>query len=65
MNKPLSLKAEELKNEIINKINNIELPAYCIKIILENIYKEIDNIDKKEIEDYLNNKKNEKGENDE
>ena len=62
MNKPFSLKAEELKNEIINNINDAELPAYCVKIILENIYKEIDNIDKKEIKDYLNNEKNEKGE---
>ena len=52
MNKPFTLKLEELKNRIVEDINNAELPAFNVEIILREIYKTIEDLDKQEIEKY-------------
>lgn len=62
MNKPFTLKVEDSKKEIINIINGAELPAYCIKKILQEIYDEIEKLDKDEIEQYYKNQEKMKGE---
>ena len=60
MNKPFSLKVEDTQKQIISFINEAELPAYCIKDILQKIYTEIENLDKQEIERYIKEEKEEK-----
>lgn len=52
MNKPFTLKLEELKNKLVEDINNAELPAFNVKIILQEIYKTIEELDKQEIDNY-------------
>ena len=52
MNKPFTLKLEELKNKIVEDINNAELPAFNVEIILQEIYKTIEELDKQEIDNY-------------
>lgn len=58
MNKPFTLKLEELKNEIVKNINNAELPAFNVKLILQEIYKTVEELDKQEIENYYKEKEN-------
>jgi hypothetical protein len=63
MDKPLTLKMEELQNEITQKINEANIPAYCIKTMLRELYEEVDSIDKEEIQrynEYIKNKPNKK-----
>ncbi len=52
MNKPFTLKLEDLKNKIVEDINNAELPAFNVQIILQEIYKTIQDLDKQEIDNY-------------
>lgn len=52
MNKPFTLKIEELKNKIVEDVNNAELPAFCVTIILQEILKTVQEMDKQEIENY-------------
>lgn len=62
MNKPFTLKLEELKNKIVEDINNAELPAFNVEIILQEIYKTIEELDKQEIEKYQREVQNEEKE---
>lgn len=52
MNKPFTLKLEDLKNKLVEDINSAELPAFNVKVILQEIYKTIEEFDKKEIDNY-------------
>lgn len=56
MEKPFTLKIQEIEKQIVNIINNSKLPAFCLKEILKSIYEEIEKCDNKEIEDYYNQK---------
>lgn len=58
MNKPFTLKLEDLKNKIVEDINNAELPAFNVKIILQEIYKTIEDFDRQEIAKYNEEIKN-------
>ncbi len=63
MDKPLTLIMNELKEEIIKKINEANLTAYCVKTMLKELYEEVDIIDKEEIQrynEYIKNKPNKK-----
>ena len=62
MNKPLSLKVREFESKLVEEVNKSELPAFCLKQILEKIYSELTKIENEEIEKYLEqkNKSNEK-----
>lgn len=51
-NKPFTLILKELEEEIIKIINNANIPIYCLKQILSNLYNQLDNIEKNEIEEY-------------
>lgn len=52
MNKPFTLKLEDLKNQLVEDINNAELPAFNVQIILQEIYRTIEELDKQEIDNY-------------
>ena len=52
MEKPFTLKMEELQNEITQKINKANIPAYCIKAMLKELFEMVDSIDKEEISKY-------------
>lgn len=60
MNKPFTLRLEELKNKIVENINDAELPAFNIKIILQEIYSTIEELDKQEINNYYEEEKKDK-----
>lgn len=63
MEKPFTLIIKEMEEEIIKIINKSNLPAYNIKLSLQNIYNEVDRIDKEEISkynEYIKNKSNKK-----
>lgn len=52
MEKPFTLIVQEMEQEIVNVINKSNIPAYNIKLSLQNIYNEVDRIDKEEINKY-------------
>lgn len=54
MNKPITLIVNETRDKIVENINNAQLPAYCVKIILQQVLNEIERIDNEEIEKYQN-----------
>lgn len=51
--KPITLKVEETTNKIVNVINDSHLPWYIIKTMLQNIFNEVDKMDREEINKYL------------
>ena len=53
MQKPFSLIISETEQKIVNVINESNIPAYCIKNILEKIYNQVNIIDQEETERYL------------
>ena len=58
MNKPFSLTIAETEQQIVNILNNAQLPAYCLKNMLEKIYNQIEKLDQEEIEKYNESIKN-------
>ena len=52
MNKPFTLKIQEVEKEIVEIINSSQLPAFALKQILQGIYNEVDRIDNEEIKKY-------------
>lgn len=50
--KPLSLKVEETTKELAEVINNSDLPAYCLKQILKDLFIQLENIEQEEIKKY-------------
>lgn len=50
--KPMTLKVNDLVNNITNDINNASLPAFAVKMVLEGVYREICSTEEKEIEAY-------------
>lgn len=58
MEKPFTMKMENLKNEIIKNINDAKLPAFNVIYILNEIQNLVSSMDKKEIEEYNNEIKN-------
>jgi len=52
MDKPFTLKIQEVEKEIVEIINNSQLPAYVLKNILQGIYAEIERVDNEEIAKY-------------
>lgn len=52
MNKPITIKAKELSDNLIKVINESELPIYILKIELEKIYNELSRMENEEIANY-------------
>lgn len=52
MDKPFTLKIEEAEKEVVELINNSNLPAFVWKIILQNVFKQVEISDQEEIEKY-------------
>ena len=52
MDKPFTLKIQEAEKQIVDIINQSQIPAFCWKIILENIFKQIEISDQEEIKKY-------------
>ena len=52
MQKPFSLMIKETEEEIIKTINNSNIPIFCLKQVLSNLYNQLDDLEKKEIEEY-------------
>lgn len=59
MKKPFSLVMEDSKNEIIDILNKAGMPAFCIKILLTEILKQVEIIDQEEIKKYNKEKEGE------
>lgn len=53
MEKPLSLIIQDLKEKIINEINESKLPHYVIMKVLEDIYKQVQENDTEIIKQYF------------
>ncbi len=60
MDKPLSLKAREFESKIVEEVNKSELPAFCLKQILEKLYSQLTQIENQEIKDYQEKERKEK-----
>lgn len=58
LQKPFSLIVSTTEENLVNIINQSNLPAYCLKIILERIYNKLEQLDKEEIEKYNESIKN-------
>jgi hypothetical protein len=54
MEKPFTIRVNDLHQEIIELLNNAEMPFYVLKNILIEIIKEIEDSDGKEISKYFN-----------
>lgn len=52
MKKPFTLKVQELIENIAKIINEVELPAFAVKNALENVYKQVSDIEHQEIMEY-------------
>ena len=53
MNKPISLSIDEARKSIITAINNTDLPASILEIIIKNIYDDIYMLKEKELQEDL------------
>lgn len=52
MNKPFTIQVQEAEQKIVEDINNSQLPAYVLKTILQNIYKQLEELETQEIQKY-------------
>ena len=52
MDKPFTLKIEEAEKEVVELINNSNLPAFCWKIILQNVFRQVEMTDQEKKEKY-------------
>ena len=57
MEKPFSLKVQELEQKLINDINSSQMPAYVLKTILKDIYMQIETSESEEIKEYYDSEK--------
>ncbi len=60
MDKPFTIKVQEAEQELIKIIEKSSLPVYVLKIILQNLYNQLDLIDNKEMEKYAESLKENK-----
>lgn len=60
MEKPFTIKVQEAEQEIVKAINGLGLPAFVLKVILQNLYNQIEITDNKEIEKYVESLKKKK-----
>lgn len=52
MNKPFTIIVQEAEQKIVEIINNSQLPAYVLKTVLQNLYLQVENLEKQEIAKY-------------
>ena len=57
MEKPFSLKVQELEQKLIDDINSSQMPAYVLKTILKDIYMQIETSESEEIKEYYDSEK--------
>lgn len=57
MDKPFTIKVQEAEQELIKIIEKSSLPVYVLKIILQNLYNQLDLIDNKEMQKYADSLK--------
>lgn len=50
MDKPLSLRIEEVKKELVNVINSSQLHSYILDTIIKDIYQEVHLMYQKQVE---------------
>lgn len=60
MEKPFSVKIKEIKEQIVEIINNSKMPAYVLIKLFEDICKELEQYDIQEINNYEQNKGSDK-----
>ena len=52
MDKPLTLRVQEIQSKVVEILNDSQLPAYVLKIIIEELYRQLENIEIEEIKKY-------------
>jgi len=57
MEKPFSIKIREIKEQIVEIINNSKMPSYVLIKVFEDICKELEQYDLVEIQNYENEEK--------
>lgn len=60
MEKPFTIKVNDLHQEILNLLNEAKMPCYVLKTIMNDIIKEIEDADGVEITKYFNESNKEK-----
>ena len=58
MEKPFTIKVQEAEQEMVKAINSSGLPAFVLKVILTNLYDQLEITDNKEMEKYAESLKN-------
>lgn len=54
MEKPFTIKMNDLQKDIIKMLNDAQIPYYVMRTLLYDIIKEIEDSDGKEITNYIN-----------
>ena len=52
MNKPFTLLVKETEQAVVEAINKSQLPTYVLKIMLQNLYSQLETLDNEEIANY-------------
>lgn len=56
MEKPFTLIVQDTEEKIIKILNESKIPAFVLKNILQNLFNQLSEIEKNEVEVYLRNK---------
>lgn len=58
--KPFTLLVKETEEELVKIINSSNIPAFCLKQILSNLYNQLNELENQEIKDYQEKERKEK-----
>lgn len=50
--KPLTLRVQEIQSKVVDILNNSQLPAYVLKVMIKELYQQLENIEIEEIKKY-------------
>ncbi len=56
MDEPFTLKVQATEEQLVKILNESKIPAFVLKIILQNLFNQLSEIEKNEIESYLRKK---------
>lgn len=56
MDEPFTLRVQETEEQLVKILNESKIPAFVLKIILQNLFNQLSEIEKNETEAYLRKK---------
>lgn len=64
MDEPFTLRVQETEEQLVKILNESKIPAFVLKIILQNLFNQLSEIEKNETEAYLRKKEDKDNEKD-